>query len=223
MKIAALIICFLSLNSFSQKKGADYWLDHNGNVVEKEFRLALSTSYPDNSVGFRKTIDSGMVYQYNVPKYSTYKVNYTIIKQEIEKITNKTYSDSTIFLIYFNYFNDNCSSWFSNNMTRSLIMERKVFSNSIKKELEKKHKNVVFIIFFDGSIKLKNNIKSKNEYYFSDINYFFRLNLFIHPTLCGSFGLIKPNGETLIRNGEYRPDLMADHLNDDVWNTIFQQ
>ena len=222
MKIFLFIIYFLSLNSFSQNKGATYWLDQNGDVVEKNNRLSLYESFPDNSVGFRKTIDSGMIYQYNSPKYSTYKVDYKIVRKEIEKITNKTYSDSTIFLLNFNYFNDNCSDWFSNNMTKSLIYNRKEFLNSIKKQLEKKHINVVYLSLFDGSIKLKNNIKSKNEYFFSDSNSFFRLNLFIHPTICGSFGLIKPNGETLIRNGEYRPDSMADHLNSEIWDTIFQ-
>lgn len=223
MKIAALIICFFSLNTFCQNKGADYWLDQNGNVVEKNNRMSLAVSFPDNSVGFRKTIDSGMVYQYNVPKYSTYKVDYKIVKKEIEKITKKTFNDSTIFLLSFQYFNDPCSYVYSNNMTKQLIYSRKGFLNSIKSQLEKKHINVVFIELFDNRIKLKNNINAKKEYFFSDSNSFFRLNLFTYSTVCGSLGLIKPNGETLIRNGEYRPDSMADHLDNDVWNTIFQQ
>ncbi len=213
----------MSLSSFSQNKGANHWLDQNGDFVEKNNRMSLYKSFPDNSVGFRKTIDSGMVYQYNSPKYSTYKVDYEIIKKEIEKITNKTFNDSTIFLLNFNYFNDNCSDWFSNNMTKSLIYNRKESLNSIKKQLEKKYINVVFLSFFDVSIKLKNSVNSKREYFYSDSNSFFRLNLFTHPTVCGSFGLIKPNGETLIRNGEYRPDSMADHLDNEIWNSIFQQ
>ena len=178
--------------------------------------------YPDNSLAFRKTKDSGYVYQFNAPKYSTYKVDYKIIKTEIEKITNRVYSDSTIFLINYNYLDDNCSDWFLNKLSSEIINDRKTFIEPLKKGIEYKS-NVIYLALFENGIVLKNKPESKKEYFFSDQNNFFRSNLFLNPTLCGSFGLIKPNGETLIRNGEYRPDNMYEHLKPKNWDLIFQQ
>ena len=111
------IILFFSLNIFAQKSPAKYWLDPNGKEVKVKYMSLLSDKYPNNAMAFRKTADSGMVYHYNAPKYSTYKVDYSIFKSEIEKITNKTYADSTIFLINFNYIDDSCSDWFSNHLS----------------------------------------------------------------------------------------------------------
>lgn len=222
MKKVLLLLMFLSVSLSAQTSKAKYWLDPEGNEVKYKYIINLSELYPDNSMAFRKTADSGIVYQYNSPKYSTYKVDYKIIKTEIEKITNKTYSDSTIFLINFNYLDDPCSDWFSNEMNIEKINSRKNFDNSIKRKLER-NSTVIYLCFFENRIFLKNRPKSKNEYFFSDQNNFFKSNLFLHPTLCGSFGLIKPNGETLVRNGEYRPDSMFEHLKPEIWNLIFQQ
>ncbi|MFN7044476.1 MAG: hypothetical protein ACK4M1_04715 [Flavobacterium sp.] len=222
MKKVLLLLMFLSVSLSAQTSKAKYWLDPEGNEVKDKYIINLSELYPDNSMAFRKTADSGIVYQYNSPKYSTYKVDYKIIKTEIEKITNKTYSDSTIFLINFNYLDDPCSDWFSNEMNIEKINSRKNFNNPIKRKLEQ-NSNVIFLCLFENKIILKNRPKSKNEYFFSDQNDFFRNNLFLYPTLCGSFGLIKPNGEALVRNGEYRPDSMFEHLKPEIWNLIFQQ
>jgi hypothetical protein len=57
----------------------------------------ISEIYPKNSMAFRKTIDSGMVYQINAPKYSTFQGNYNTFKKEIESISNKQFS--CLFLI----------------------------------------------------------------------------------------------------------------------------
>ncbi len=222
MKKIIFILLIITLNSTAQTSTAKYWLDPNGNEIKIKQRSLLFDKFPDNSLAFRKTADSGVVYQYNAPKYSTYKVDYSIFKSEIEKITYKTYPDSTIFLIDFNYLDDTCSDWFSNILSSEKINLRKSFYSSLKREIEKKS-NVIFLCFFEKGIVLENKPESKKEYFFSDQNNIFRKNLFLNPTLCGSFGLIKPNGQTLIRNGEYRPDWMNDHLKPEIWNLIFQQ
>ncbi len=41
------------------------------------------------------------------------------------------------------------------------------------------------------------------------------------PTLCGSYALIKPNGQALVRNGEYRPDWLVSLLQPENWNINF--
>lgn len=222
MKKVLLFLMFFTVSLSAQTSKAKYWLDPEGKEVKDKFMANLAKIYPDNAMAFRKTSDSGTVYQYNSPRYSTYKVDYKIIKTEIEKIINKTYSDSTIFLIRFNYLDDTCSDWNSNEMNIEKINSRKNFDDSLKRKIERKS-NVIYLCLFENRIILKNRPKSKNEYFFSDKNNFFRNNLFLNPTVCGSFGLIKPNGETLIRNGEYRPDSMYEHLKPEIWDLIFQQ
>lgn len=222
MKKITLLLFLFTIGISAQNKYAKYWLDPEGKEVKDKYIINLSELYPDNSMAFRKTVDSGIVYQFNSPKYSTYKVDYKIIKAEIEKIINKTYSDSTIFLIRFNYLDDTCSDWNSNEMNIEKINSRKNFDDSLKRKIERKS-NVIYLCLFENRIILKNRPKSKNEYFFSDKNNFFRNNLFLYQTVCGSFGLIKPNGETLIRNGEYRPDSMHEHLKPEIWDLIFQQ
>lgn len=222
MKKVLLFLIFFTVSLSAQTSKAKYYLDPEGKEISKEEKYFLRDKYPDNSLSFRKTADSGVVYQFNAPKYSTYKVDYKIIKAEIEKITDRTYSDSTIFLIRFDYLDDTCSDWNSNEMNIEKINSRKNFDDSIKRKLER-NSTVIYLCFFENRIVLKNRPKSKNEYFFSDQNNFFKSNLFLHPTVCGSFGLIKPNGETLIRNGEYRPDSMFEHLKPEIWNLIFQQ
>lgn len=217
-----IFILFFTLNSVAQSNSAKYWLDPEGNEVKIKYIRLLSDQFPDNAMAFRKTADSGVVYQYNAPKYSTYKVDYSIFKSEIEKITNKKYPDSTIFLITFNYSDDTCSDWFSNNLSSEKINLRKSFYFSLKTKIERKS-NVIFLCFFENGITLKNRPESKKEYFFSDQNNFFRKNIFTNATICGSYGLIKPNGQTLIRNGEYRPDLMNEHLKPEIWNLIFNK
>ena len=222
MKKFLYLLIFFTVSLSAQNSKSKYWLDPEGREISREEKNFLMDKYPDNSLAFRKTKDSGYVYQFNAPKYSTYKVDYKIIKSEIEKITNKTYSDSTIFLIRFNYLDDTCSDWNSNEMNIEKINSRKNFDDSLKRKIER-NSNVIYLCLFENRIILKNKPKSKKEYFYSDQNNFFKSNLFLHPTVCGSFGLIKPNGETLIRNGEYRPDWMFDHLKAKIWNSIFQQ
>jgi hypothetical protein len=217
------IILFFSLNIFAQKSRAKYWLDPNGKEVKVKYMSLLSDKYPDNAMAFRKTADSGVVYQYNAPKYSTYKVDYSIFKSEIEKITNKTYADSTIFLIKYHYFDDNCSDWTSNKMTKENINNiKKVHDESIN-QIKKLDNRIEIIYLFENEIELKNNPNIKSEYFYSDYDNFFRKNLLINTTVCGSFGLIKPNGQTLIRNGESHVNEIYEHLKPEIWNLIFQQ
>lgn len=216
-------ILFFTLNSVAQSSVAKFWLDPNGKAVKTKKISHLSEEYPDYAMAFRKTADSGMVYQFNAPKYSTYNVDYPIFKSEIEKITNKTYADSTIFLIKFNYIDDNCSDWTSNKMTEEKINQiKKVHGESIN-QIEKSNKHIKIIYLFENNIELKNNPNNKSEYFFSDYDNFFNKYLFINSVVCGSFGLIKPNGQVLILNGESHVNEIYQHLKPEIWNLIFKK
>ncbi len=143
------------------------------------------------------------------------------IKSEIEELINIKIPDSTVLLIEYTYKDDLCSSSRDNNWTRSEISERKKFTDPMRTSLIKKH--VLLISLFEPGITLKNKPKSKYEYFYTDKNNFFRKNLFINPTLCGSFALMKTNGQCIIRNGEYRADNMAQHLKPENWNLFFER
>lgn len=223
MRKFLFLLLFFTISISAQKSKTEYYLDPNGREISNEEKYFLSDKYPDNSLAFRKTKDSGYVYQFNAPKYSTYKVDYKSIKVEIEKITNNIYSDSTIFLIYYHYLDDNCSDWTSNKMTKENINNlKKVHGQSIN-QIEKSDNRIEIIYLFENKIELKNNPNNKREYFYSDYDNFFRKYLFINATVCGSFGLIIPNGQTLIRNGESHVNEIYQHLKPEIWNLIFQQ
>jgi hypothetical protein len=222
MKKNIILFCLILFQfSFSQQQKPDYLLDPIGNKYNNiSGYVALRVKYPDYSIGFRITKDSGHVYQHNVLTYSTYKVNYKTIKDSLQKLTTKKFNDSTIFLIQYNYKDDICSSSSSNNMTRYLVSKRKSYFDAKRKRLEKKN-NIIFLVLFEKGIQLKNKKNKKKEYFFSDSLTFFRTNMFLNPVVCGSYALIKPDGLTLVRNGEYMVDSMVDHLDPIIWDTIF--
>jgi hypothetical protein len=223
MKKILFLLIFFTVSLSAQNSKTEYYLDPDGREISKKEKYFLRDKYPDNSLAFRKTKDSGYVYQFNAPKYSTYKVDYKSIKVEIEKITNNIYSDSTIFLIYYHYFDDNCSDWTLNKMTKENINNiKKVHGESIN-QIEKLDNRIEIIYLFENEIELKNNPNNKREYFYSDYDNFFRKYLFFNATVCGSFGLIIPNGQTLIRNGESHVNEIYQHLKPEIWNLIFQQ
>lgn len=151
--------------------------------------------------------------------YLKAKSDYNYINKELEKLTNKSIPENTILLLNFNFKDDLCTSRWDNNWTKNDIQIRKHFLDPIKATIEKD--SIIYLVLFEKGMIVKNNTKRKNEYFFLDENSFFRKNIFKNPTLCGSFALIKPNGQTLIRNGEYRADDMVQHLIPENWNLFF--
>ncbi len=144
---------------------------------------------------------------------------FNIIKKEVEKILSYKIQDSTDIIIEYYYKDDMCSASRSNNWTRNKVNQRKRFLNPIKKSLNSK--DIIFICLFEKGIKLKNNPKSEKEYFFVDENDYFKKNIFISSTLCGSLAAIKPNGEVFIRNGEFRADSFSQYLKPKNWAQLF--
>lgn len=220
MKVLLFIffISFSLCSSFSQEI---IYLDDEGNKINKtKFRKnwgdkeLLLTRW--DSIG----IDNIRYATLKEDLYNIANCDYQNAKQQLEKIIKRQIPDNSNIIIEFYYKDDLCTTWWSNKWSKETINKRKEFTNPIKYELSKS--NFFYIALFENGIELKNNPKNENEYFFVDEKNYFKNFLFKNPTLCGSYALIKNNGDTLIRNGEYRADWMAQHLLPENWNLFFE-
>ncbi len=213
-----LLLLLFSIYSYSQSP-IKYWIDSNGKAIEKEKFLLDWREKDEYSRWDYKTIDSSRVAKLSNNKYILLKLNHKTLVAKINLLTNKSLSDSTTFIIEFKFKDDYCIEDLSNNFTKGKIYERKIFTDELKKKLEQ-NKNIIYLCFFENGIKLKNSI-SNNEYFFLDSEDFLRQNIFIKPALCGSFLISKPNGETLVRNGEFSSDNILEFLIPNNWKLMF--
>lgn len=202
----------------------DKWiyLDQNGKRITAEEYQQKWRNNENNLVRHDYIAkDTGRVATLFEPIYSRYVVKYIYFSKKLEEITGQEFSANTIFLLDYTYVNDLCSSSSTNLWSKHVINNRKQFTTPNKKAIEKRNPEIVIINFFEIGISLKNSPTSKKEYYFQDSENFLRRTIFLHPSLCGSFALIKPNGETLVRNGEYNADLTEQHLKPENWDQFF--
>lgn len=215
--LSFLLILLFFHNSVAQ---GNIFTDENGSNIsieeysEKLRNKDLSYSkwlYIDDNGDKHHTLNQGL--------YLKGMFNYNEIKTQIEKLINRKTPDSNTILIEYRYTDDLCTSRRDNKWTKDEILERKNFLNPLRKDIEKN--KITFIVLFENGMKLRNRPNKKDEYFYMDEDNFFRSKFFINPTWCGSYALIKPNGETLIRNGEYRADMMAEHLKDENWQLFF--
>jgi len=219
MKKVLLLIVFTAYfqNMLSQNK---VYLDEKGNQISQ---VDFLTKWRNKDNYFSRW-DHINKYNFRVCElrdnlYQTKKLNYTGIKLHLEKLTNKTLPDSTTILIEYFFKDDLCSTSRDNSWDAKEIKKVKKFYSRLKKKIEKN--NTILICLFEEGMSLKNEPADKDEYFFSDQNNLFRKLIFNDPTLCGSYALLKPNGETLVRNGEYRPDMMTEHLKNINWDLFF--
>ena len=156
--------------------------------------------------------------RYTILKKDLYQagfIDYNVIKTEINNITPIKITDSSTIIIEYYYKDDLCSSTSDNKWTKKEIDYRKIFLDPMRNNLTKD--NIVFICLFENGINLKNSPNKKDEYFFLDKNNFIKES----RTLCGSHAAIKPNGQILVRNGEYRVDYFAQHLKPKNWSLFF--
>jgi hypothetical protein len=216
------IILFLTLivygNNFAQER---IYLDETGEEISKAKYLEKWHNKDSLFSAWQYIGEDGKSYT-TLEKNLYLKVvlDYNILKNNLEIIINRKVPDSSIILLEYRYKDDLCTSAWDNNWTKSEIFQRKDFVSPYRNQLKKK--NIFYIVLFEEGIVLKNSPNRKSEYFYTDKNNYFRELLFTHPTLCGSFALIKPNGQILIRNGEYRADGMAEHLKPENWNLFFE-
>lgn len=215
--VIPLLIFFLFQSLNAQK---NIYIDKNGKEISKKVCMEKwrnKDSLYSAWMYLDKHGNNYMILKKNL--YLKGTTNYNEIKNRLEKIIRRKIKDSSNILISYYFKNDLCTSNRDNKWDKIEIAKRKKFTNPIRKELTKK--SIEFITLFNKEITLQNKPKNKNEYFYKENDDFFKKTLFVDQTLCGSFAIIKPNGEYLIRNGEYRADLMAEHLKLENWKLFF--
>ena len=220
MKILVTLVLFLINSQYSQAQEFIY-LDENGTEISE---IEYQNKWRDKELFLSRWDSLGN----DKKRYATLKkdlylkgdFNYTDIKKQLKKITNRKISDTTIILLEYYYKDDLCTTFWDNNWTKNDISNRKRYTNPIRKTIEKN--NIFYIVLFESGMTLKNKLNNENEYYFIDKDNFFRKKLFVSQTICGSFALIKPSGQALVRNGEYNAEDMTEHLKPDIWNLFFE-
>ena len=213
-----ILLIFLNIPLLSAQK--KIYLDENGNEIkerifrkkwhDKKFLLSRWDYIGENGKRYCKL---------KKDLYLVDSLDYLEIKTTLELTTNRKIKHNTILLIEYHYKNDLCSNSIDNRWPKDKVAGRKEFLNPQLIELKKE--NIMLVCLFETGILLQNNIKILDEYFYLDSDDFFRKKIFTNPTLCGSYALIKPNGQTLIRNGEFRPDWMANHLKSEYWKVFF--
>ena len=211
-KFLYLFLFFMGLINAQNK---EYVLDPAGKKSNFQY---LFKKYPDNSMEYRITKDSGKVFQITAPAYEVINSNYDTVRKILPEYPSKIKNDSLIYIIQYFYKNDHTFLDENNKFTDKNDTYIN-FIKTLKHSVENENPNVKIYHIFEEGIDIS-NVKNY-KYFISDKNSFFKTNFFKKSILCGSFLIIKPNGQTLIRNGEYRIDSMANHLIPDIWNKIF--
>jgi len=190
--------------AISEKEFQDSWRDKENNLFRWDYI---------NEEGRREA-------KLFSPVYKIYKLDYSLFVQNLETITNRTFPEDLIFILEYTYLNDLCSVESSNRWSSQKIKEKKKFTIVHKENIEKTSNRLV-LKFFEEGILLENSENSPAEYYFMDKGNFLRNLIFTQSTLCGSLAIVTPNGETILRNGEYSTQSMVDHLKPGNWDLFF--
>lgn len=214
---------FILLNYLSYSQSSNntkYWIDENGKSIPAALFLE---KWRSSNAEFARwdyiAKDSGRVAKTVHPKLNLYTINHPFFLDYINKVTNKKLSANTILLIEFKYKDDFCESKSSNKWKKSRIKNRKIYTDKWKKIVESKNPYLVYLVFYEKEIVLQNS-NSDTEYFFSDTEGLLRKNIFLDPTLCGSFLLSKPDGKTMVRNGENTAERMAVNLDSKIWDSL---
>lgn len=192
-----IIVLFSCSLSFSQT--AIYWAKNKKSISSEEFHEKWKSP---KYARWNHINKSGQeISQLVSPEYKSLKINYPTFSSSIEQNTNQTFNDQTVFVIGYYFFEDLCND--SHQWTKNRVKKQKKFIASWKRTIESEYPNTVFLVFFDEKIKFANNPFNKQGYFFKDQNNWLREALFTARALCGAFAIIKPDGNAMVKNGEY--------------------
>jgi hypothetical protein len=216
-----IIACLFSLNCFSQKT---IYLDENNNEIEvSEFQ----TKWRNRELNlfrwdyFKNSNEK--VAQLHQNKFNFFNVNYENLSSELNKITNKKTPADTNFIIEYVFSNDLCSSdQNANEWSKERLKKRAEFLKSVKSTINSVDSKVRYIVVFDNKLLINDYIKSI-DFFFVDQSDFIKSSFLQQPAFCGSFILIKPDGNVLVSNGENRADFLLNYFEPITWNKIFSE
>lgn len=217
-----LFLLFISSIVNAQKSEINYWINENGKSITMDsFLSEWRSDKSDFARWDYSTKDSVRVARITHQKFETYEVQPNYFVDYFEGLTGEIYPKNSIFLVEYRFLNDYCEGIPDNSFT-SDEMERKVnFIEDQIKNVQRINSNVAYLIVFEEGIKFHTS-KKINEYYFTDKNSFLRKSVFLNPSLCGSFLILKPDGKALVRNGEFNATMMAECLKPKNWDSIFK-
>ena len=218
IRLSLTVLILVSYLNYSQSK-TKYWIEENGKSIPQELFLEKWRSHDSEFARWDYIAkDSGRVAKTMHQKLNLYTINHSFFLDYINRISNKKLGKNTVLLIEFVYKDDLCSNNSSNNWNKLRILNRKKYTDNWKKSVESKNVNLAYMVFYEKTILLQNS-KSETEYFFSDTDGLLRKNMFLDPTLCGSYLLSKPDGKTIVRNGENTPERMAVNLDPKIWDS----
>lgn len=218
LTLASILI---SCNSYKLPP-TKYYIDVDGKEIgEKEFDLKWRNYTPKYAGVKYIAKDSGMVFKLSHPTYEKYKIAYKPFHETMEQLKGQKFSDSTIFMLDYKFKDDYCTSAPPNKWNNLRLDHRYQYIKAQRKIVKKEHEDLVYAKLFEKDIKLPKFSKKQQEIFFVDRSGFFRNKVFKNPSLCGSFAIIKPNGEMLVRNGEYGIQGMANHIKPENWEEFF--
>ena len=225
-KIALFLFIALIINSCSVYKvpSTDYYLDKNGNSISKEaFDAKLISGDGDFALWKYAARDNSMVIRFSHPVYETYNINYRQFKESMTILTGNAYTAKTTFILHYTFKDDYCTNQAPNEWNSQRVGNSYRYISRHIKQLEKEYPQVKYSSHFENGIKLPELKEKQSEFIFKDQYDFLRKNIFRNPSLCGSYAIIKPNGEMLIRNGEYGLQGILEHLKPTNWSQFFPE
>ena len=221
MKFWKFVLLVLLVTSCATTKTSSYYLDENDKSISQEDFLNKWRNKETGLARWDSQNDTARIAKLSHPIIEQYVLDYGPFIDNLERMTGKTFSDSTTLVLEYVYMNDLCNSDRNNSWSKREIRKRKNFLTPIKTKVEEQNDQLVFLHFFEEGIELANDPASPEEYFYTDTKNFLRNSIFKNPTLCGSYALVKPNGQVLVRNGESRPEWIAEYLKDEYWEVIF--
>lgn len=212
-----ILILFILQTSIAQE---NIYHDQNGQEITNEAYNKIRQNKDLLLSSWQYVDKNGIKHHAINDRFQQGVFNYNEIKTQLETVINRKIPTNDILLIKYYYKDDLYAPQWDNKWTRSELHRLKDYRKPLLPKL--KENNITYIALFEEGIILKNKPDNENEYFFTDQGNNFRKQFFTMPALCGSYAIIKPNGQSITRNGEYDPEMMIQFLEDDNWSIFFK-
>lgn len=220
--LSLIIACSSSKNKSSFSNSKKIYLNENGDTISpsvfqekwRNFELNLARwDYTDAT----SNKEIGMLFK---GQYMNLHIDYKKFKNIIERVTSQNYNDSCSFVITYSFLNDKCAGKVNNSIT---IDRKKLKFLPYKKTHDEllQNQNIVLLHFYENGFEIPPYLDSFNNTYFLDKDNILKRIFFKQSAFCGARIAIKPNGETLLNNGEAMVAHFIEYLEPNNWSVFF--